>query len=147
MGHMTHRRNPVHINKHIIDHKVDLESRNQIISFVIIKWSLFVKPWAHFTQGCFVPSLVEIAQCVLRRKWKCDKFTDGQTDGRQTTGNKKSSLELSARRAKNGRGHGQAIMIQFNLHVCKKFTKNTFISLKLHLMKIVIDGPRWTKWT
>ena len=35
--------------------------------FQIIKWSLFVKPWAPFIQGCFVPSLFEIDPMVLER--------------------------------------------------------------------------------
>ena len=30
-----------------------------------------------------------------RRRWKCVKFTDGQTDRQRTTGDQKSSLELS----------------------------------------------------
>ena len=44
----------------------------------------------------FVPSLDEIGQWFLRRRWKCEKFTDGRTDGRRTSGDQKSSLELLA---------------------------------------------------
>ena len=33
-----------------------------------------------FTQGYFVPSLVEIGPVVLEKKMKCEKFTDRQTD-------------------------------------------------------------------
>ena len=47
----------------------------------------------------FVPSLVEMAQWFLRKRWKCEKFTDRwmdrRTDG-QTTGDQISSLELKA---------------------------------------------------
>ena len=46
--------------------------------------------WIPFTQGYFVPSLVEIGP------WKCEKITDGWTDRRRTTADQKSSLELSA---------------------------------------------------
>ena len=35
-----------------------------IISFFIMKWSLFVKPWVPFTQGCLKASLVEIDPMV-----------------------------------------------------------------------------------
>jgi hypothetical protein len=41
-----------------------------------------------------VQSLLKIGPVVLEKKSK--KCTDGQTDGRRTTGNQKSSLELSA---------------------------------------------------
>ena len=51
---------------------------------------------------------LKLAQWFWRRRWKCEKFTDRQTDGRTdgwtdrrtdrrwTTGDQKSSLELSA---------------------------------------------------
>ena len=54
--------------------------------------------WIPFTQGWFVPSLVEIGPLVLKKKmdmWKVYRRTDGQTH-RRTTGDQKSSLELSA---------------------------------------------------
>ena len=35
-----------------------------MISFLIVERSLLVKPQVSFTQGCFVPSLVEIGQVV-----------------------------------------------------------------------------------
>ena len=38
--------------------------KGEIISFFIMKWSLFVKPWVPFTQGCLKPSLVEIDPMV-----------------------------------------------------------------------------------
>ena len=48
---------------------------------------------------------LKLAQWFLRRRWKCEKFTDRRkhrqmTDG-LTTVDQKSSLELSARQAKN----------------------------------------------
>ena len=55
----------------------------------------FEQTWFPFTQGCFVPSLVEIGPVVLEKKMKSLQ-TDGQTVGRRTTGDQKSSLELSA---------------------------------------------------
>ena len=43
---------------------------------------------------------LKLAQWFWRRRWKCKKFTDRQTDGqtdrRRTKGDQKSSLELSA---------------------------------------------------
>ena len=60
----------------------------------------FIQTWILITRGCFVPSLVKIGLLVLEKKSKIVKFyrrTDGQTDdGRRTTGNQKSSFELSA---------------------------------------------------
>ena len=60
--------------------------------FVIIslgkRWGpSFEQTWIPFTQGCFVPSSVEIGSVVLEKKmkmWKVDRQTDRQTDdGRQ----------------------------------------------------------------
>ena len=63
----------------------------------------FEQTWITITQECFVPSLVEIGPVVLEMKmkmWKVYKQTDRgmdrQTVGRRTTGDQKSSLELSA---------------------------------------------------
>ena len=39
---------------------------------------------------------LKLAQWFWSRRWKCEKFTDGQTDRWRTTGDQKSSLELSA---------------------------------------------------
>ena len=72
----------------------------------------FEQTWIRITQGCFVPSLAVIGPLVLEKKmkmWKVyrqtDRQTDGQTDGRtdwlRTTGEQKTSLELSAWGAKN----------------------------------------------
>ena len=51
------------------------------------------------SRECFVPSFVEIGLVVLEKKSKIGKVyrqTDGWTNRRRTTGNQKSSLELSA---------------------------------------------------
>ena len=48
----------------------------------------FEQTWIPSTQGCFVPSFVEIGPVVLEKKlkmWKVYRRTDGQTD-RQTDG-------------------------------------------------------------
>ena len=45
----------------------------------------FEQIWIPFTQGCFVPSLVEIGPVVLEKKmkmWKVYRQTDRQTDRR-----------------------------------------------------------------
>ena len=43
---------------------------------------------------------LKLAQWLMRRRWKCENFidrrSDRQTDWRRTTGDQKSSLELSA---------------------------------------------------
>ena len=44
-----------------------MERRKTIISFLIIKWSFFAKPWVPFTQECSIPSLVEIDPMVLQK--------------------------------------------------------------------------------
>ena len=58
-----------------------------------------------FAQECFVQSVVEIDQVVLEKKMKIWKLTDRwtyiQTDRRKLTGDRKSSLELSAKLSKN----------------------------------------------
>ena len=59
----------------------------------------FEQTWIPSTQGCFVPSLVKIGPVVLEKKSKIGKVyrqTDRRTDRRWTTGDQKSSLELSA---------------------------------------------------
>ena len=55
----------------------------------------FEQTWIHVTQGCFVPSLVEIGPVVLKRKMKMWRFKDRRTD-RHTIGSQKSLLELLA---------------------------------------------------
>ena len=37
---------------------------------------------------------LKLAQRSCRKRWKCEKFTDGWTEGRWTTGDQKSSLRL-----------------------------------------------------
>ena len=45
----------------------------------------FEQTWIPFTQGCYVPSLVELAQWFWRRRWKCEKFTTTPTTTMTTT--------------------------------------------------------------
>ena len=52
----------------------------------------FEKIWIPFTQGCFVPSLVEIGPVVLEKKKKMGKVYDN-ADGQRTNCDQKSSLE------------------------------------------------------
>ena len=64
------------------------------------------KTWIPFTQGCFVPSLVEIDPVVLEKKMKMWKVYDdddddnddnnANDDGQRTHFDQKSSLEPSA---------------------------------------------------
>ena len=42
---------------------------------------------------CFVPGLIKIGPAVLDKNLKCEMFKDRLTDGRQTRGYQKSSLE------------------------------------------------------
>ena len=73
--------------------------------FVIISpWKgrgpTFEETWIPSTQGCFVPSLVEIGPVVLEKKmklWKVyDDDDDNDNDGQRTKFDQKSSLEPSA---------------------------------------------------
>ena len=65
-----------------------------------IKWFFFEQIWIPFTQGCFVPSLVEIGPVVLEKKihmWKVyDNDNDGNDDddGQRTNFDQKCSLRL-----------------------------------------------------
>ena len=64
-----------------------------------IKWFFFEQTWIPFTQGCIVPSLVEIGSVVLEKKMKMWKVydNDNDKDDRQWTNfDKNSSLEPSA---------------------------------------------------
>ena len=59
----------------------------------------FEQTWVPFTWECFVPSLVEIGTVVLEKKlkmWKIYRWMDRRMDRQRTTGDQKSSLELSA---------------------------------------------------
>ena len=42
--------------------------KKPIIILMIIKWCFFKQNWIPFTQGCFVPSLIEIGPVVLEKK-------------------------------------------------------------------------------
>ena len=66
--------------------------------------SSFEETWIPFTQGCFVPSLVEIGSVVLKKKMKMWKVYDNDddtdnannADGQRTNFDQKRSLEPSA---------------------------------------------------
>ena len=66
----------------------------------------FEQTWIPFTQGYFVPSLVEIDPVVLEKKmkmWKVYRQTDGQTDGQTHDGRqviRKAHLSFQLRWAK-----------------------------------------------
>ena len=64
---------------------------------------LFEQTWIPFTQGYFVPSLVEIGPVILEKKmkmWKVYRQTDGRTDDRQQV-IRKAHLSFQLRWAKN----------------------------------------------
>ena len=57
--------------------------------------SSFVQTWISSTQGCFVPSLVEIGWVVVKEKmkmWKIYKQTDRRTDGKTTNDRRAEKL-------------------------------------------------------
>ena len=91
-------------------HNADSENKEKNLWEFI--GSSFEQTWNPFTQGCFVPSLVEIDQVVLEKKmkmWKVYRQTDGQTDRRRTTGDqKKAHLSFQLRWAKY---HGASSLI------------------------------------
>ena len=63
----------------------------------------FEQTWIPFTQGYFVPSLVEIGPVVLENKmkmWKVNRWTDRQTDDGVPV-IKKAQLSFQLRWAKN----------------------------------------------
>ena len=87
--------------------------RRRFLNFVNV-FSLFrnylplEQTWIPFTQGCFVPSLIEIGPVVLEKKMKMWKVYDNNdnnnndndnnddNDGQRTNFDQKSSLEPSA---------------------------------------------------
>ena len=67
-GQHAHLRNQFKSIELWLYHNVELERRKPIISFfkfLMIEWSIFIKPWVPFPQGCFVPNLVKIGPVVL----------------------------------------------------------------------------------
>ena len=69
MGHIAHLRKQFKsINTY--DYIITMIKRRKknIIILMRIKWFFFEQIWIPFTQGCFVPSLIEIAPVVLERK-------------------------------------------------------------------------------
>ena len=94
----------IEIGPAVLEKKIFLISSMYFHYFVIISpWKRagpsFEQTWIPFTQGCFVPSLVEIGPVVLETEDENVKSlqTDGQTDRRRTIGDQKTSLELSAK--------------------------------------------------
>ena len=76
-------------------------------NFVIISpWKgrgpSFEQTWIPFTQGCFVPSLVEIGPAVLEKKFKMWKVYR-RTDRQQVI--RKAHMSFQLRWAKKGGGH------------------------------------------
>ena len=104
MGHIAHLRKQFKsLNKYD-------DSENKEKTLWVLIGSSFEQTWIPFTQGCFVPSLVEIGPVVLKKKmkmWKVYRQTDGrdrQTDGQIDDGRqviRKAHLSFQLRRAKN----------------------------------------------
>ena len=70
MGHIAHLRKQFKsINTY--DYIITLIKRRKknIINFMQFIGSSFEETWIPFTQGCFVPSLVEIGSVVLEKKF------------------------------------------------------------------------------
>ena len=92
--------------------------------------------WINFTQGCFVPSLVEIGPVVLEKKMKMWKVYDNANEdddnnnGQRTNFDQKSSLEplaqVSLKRMENWINERSALLQKFCtvflIEVCVLFT-------------------------
>ena len=96
---------PVVVVKNIFKNFINVIKLSLIVNslsspLVGVRGPLFEQMWISLTQGCFVPSFVEIGPGVLEKKSKIGKILqtfglmDGQTERWQTTGDQKSSLEL-----------------------------------------------------
>ena len=88
MGHIAHLRKQFKsINTY--DYIITLIKRRKkktLLTLWEFTFSSFEETWIPFTQGCFVPSLVEIGPVVLEKKmkmWKVYENDDGQR--RRTT--------------------------------------------------------------
>ena len=68
MDHIVHLRNQfksINTFEKSYDHNLTLirsEGKKTLSTLLRIEWSLFVKNLSFFTQGCFMPSLVEIGE-------------------------------------------------------------------------------------
>ena len=110
MGHIAHLRKQFKsTNTYDIITLIKRRKKTLLTSWEFIG-SSFEQTWIPFTQGCFVPSLVEIGPVVpvvLEKKmkmWKVYRQTDGRTDrqidaGRQVI--RKAHLSFQLRWAKN----------------------------------------------
>ena len=74
MNNIAHRRNQLKsrntcTQRYEIYNKIIRGRKNPLFFFFLrIQWSLFIKHWVPFTQGCFAPRLVENCPVVLNRK-------------------------------------------------------------------------------
>ena len=67
MGHIAHLRKQFNFIKQILSYRnVDSENKEKTLWEFI--GSSFEQTWIPFTQGCFVPRLVEIGPVVLEKK-------------------------------------------------------------------------------
>ena len=58
----------VQIEKHKINPMLIKRRENSLSTLRELKGLSFERTWIHFTQGCFVPSLIEIGPVVLEEK-------------------------------------------------------------------------------
>ena len=102
MGHIAHLRKQFKSIK-TYDYIITLIKRRK--KTLLTSWefigSSFEQTWFPFTQGCFVPSLVEIGPVDLEKIGNVYRQTDGQTDGRQAI--RKAHLSFQLRSAKKHR--------------------------------------------
>ena len=104
MGHIAHLRKQFK-SIDTYDYIITLIKRWKKTFLTLLEFigSSFEETWIPFTQGCLVPSLVEIGPLVLEKKmkmWEVYRQTDGQTDdGWQVI--RKAHLSFQLRWAKN----------------------------------------------
>ena len=81
MGYIAHLRKQFKSINTYYDYIITLINRIKIPSFTLWEFncSSFEQTWIPFTQGCFVPNLVEIAPVVLEKKSKIEQVY-GRTD-------------------------------------------------------------------
>ena len=70
MGHITHLRKQFKSINTYDYHYVGCEKKKNIIYFIRIEWFFIWQTWISFTQGSFVPILVEIGLAVLEKIFK-----------------------------------------------------------------------------
>ena len=97
MGHVAHQRKQLKsINTY--DYIIMLTKRRKkpLSTFWEFNGSSYQQSWIPFTQGCFMPNLVEIGPVVLEKMkiWKI--YDDNDDDKQQTNCDQQSSLESLA---------------------------------------------------